>query len=126
MFRIYCLIICVLFSITLFAAGKAEIDSLNLIVNSEREDSMKVTTLNKLFCIYIYQDWDLAKQYIDKAEKICLDKELVSKLPAIYNNKGILFKINDQFDSALFYYEKSCDISQTINNRKILAKISII
>ena len=92
------------------AAQNKETDSLLQIFSKTKNDSIKVSVLNKIAYQYIFNDEKTARNYLKKSEKIALSKHLKFGYDEIINIKGHgpLFKA--------FSYEIGKDLTFNINN----------
>lgn len=106
------LLLVVLISISSFSQNKNEIDSLYAIVNSTKNDSVKVALLNKIAFYYIFNDSKKANEVLKKSEKIALSKKELYGQNEIINIKGIFNDISGNSDSAFHYFKQSLAFSK--------------
>ena len=100
------------------------IDSLYLIVNNTKNDSIKVAALNKIAFKFIFSDSKKANQILKQSEKIANAHRLVYGQNEIINIKGIFQDISGNSDSANYYFQKSLALSKK-NHFKIIEVRSI-
>lgn len=97
-------------------------DSLeNAIKTGAAKDTNLVNALNRLSINFWYKDTDKAYDYtkraLDEANRLNFKRGM-----AVSNNlMGVVFDIKSEFDSALFYYNKSVIYSRETGYLKILA-----
>ncbi len=106
------LLLIVLVSISSFSQNKNEIDSLYSIVNSTKNDSIKVALLNKIAFYYIFNDAKKANEVLKRSEEIALSRKVLYGQNEVINIKGIFQDISGNSDSALYYFQKSLDFSK--------------
>ena len=98
-------------------AQNKTIDSLLLALSKEKSEVNKIPTLRLLSNAYTNVDLDkkytYAKQLRDVAEKFKID----SIIPVAYCDMGIKFAIKTEYDSAMYYFNKSLNIAL---NKKVL------
>ena len=63
-----------------------------------------------------YRDLEQAVRYMQKGKAIAETNGFENELKDIYNNYGVLKEINNELDSALFYYGHSLQIKQKLND----------
>ena len=95
-----------------FGQNNKVIDSLNLIANTTKNDSIKVSVLNKIAFHYIFSDSEKANQILKQSEKIAVTKKLNFGQNEIINIKGIFQDISGNSDSANYYFQKSLALSK--------------
>lgn len=105
-----------------FSQNSNEIDSLKVIVESTKDDSVKVSVLNKIAFSYIFNDEKKAKEFLRKSEKIALFKKLLYGQNEILNIKGIFHDISGNSDSAKYYFQKSLVFSKKHNFKVMEAR----
>ena len=106
-----------------FSFGQqALVDSLERAIRTGvAKDTSRVNAMNRLAIAYWYTDSDrafeLSREAVRLAEKLKFERGLAAGL----NILGVSFDIGSEFDSALYYYQKSADLSRKIGYHKILA-----
>ncbi|WP_026452526.1 tetratricopeptide repeat-containing sensor histidine kinase [Aequorivita capsosiphonis] len=63
-----------------------------------------------------YRDLELGLYYMQKGKNIAEANDFKNELKDIYNNYGVLKEINNELDSALFYFNKGLDIKLKLND----------
>ncbi|MEM0519135.1 tetratricopeptide repeat-containing sensor histidine kinase [Aequorivita flava] len=63
-----------------------------------------------------YSDLPKALQYMQKGKAIAETNNFENELKDIYNNYGVLKEINNELDSALFYFNKGLEIKLKLND----------
>jgi len=96
----------------LLAQSSKEIDSLNLIVKTTSNDSVKVAVLNKIAFHYVFHDSKKALKIIKQSEKLALSKKKLYGYNETINIKGIINDIGGNSDSANYYFQKSLAFSK--------------
>lgn len=86
-----------------FAQNK-ETDSLLHVFSKAKNDSVKVSVLNKIAYQYIFNDEKTAQNYLKKSEKIALSKNIKYGYDELINIKGIFCDITGKSDSAKYYF----------------------
>lgn len=105
----------ILFCSFLLSAQNNKIDSLNQVIKSTKNDSIKVDTYNKLTWKYIFNDKEKALEILNTTEKYALKTNQKYGYNTFLNNKGIFYDVNGISDSAKIYFEKS--VKYSINNK---------
>ena len=117
-FKIVCMkkiVFLILFCSFLLSAQNNKIDSLNQVIKSTKNDSVKVDTYNKLTWKYIFNDKEKALEILNTTEKYALRTNQKYGYNTFLNNKGIFFDVNGFSDSAKVYFEKS--VAYSIKNK---------
>ena len=96
----------------LLAQSSKEIDSLNLIVKTTPNDSIKVSVLNKIAFHYVFNDSKKALKIIKQSEKIAFSKKTHYGYNETINIRGIINDISGNSDSANYYFQKSLAYSK--------------
>ena len=105
------ILIC-LFTCSLVYSQNNEIPDLVALINSTKNDSIKVDAYNKLTWRYIFSDKDKAKNILNTTEKYALKTNQKFGYNTFLNNKGIFYDVNGFSDSAKIYFEKAIAYSQ--------------
>ncbi|MCZ4319527.1 sensor histidine kinase [Aequorivita viscosa] len=63
-----------------------------------------------------YKDLPTALQYMQKGKAIAEANNFENELKDIYNNYGVLKEINNELDSALYYFNKGLEIKLKLND----------
>lgn len=93
-------------------AQNHKIDSLNQIIKTSKNDSVKVDAYNKLTWKYIFNDKEKALEVLNATEQFALKTNQKYGYNTFLNNKGIFFDVNGFSDSAKVYFEKSVAFSK--------------
>jgi signal transduction histidine kinase/Flp pilus assembly protein TadD len=96
----------------LLAQSTKEIDSLNLIVKTTPNDSVRVAVLNKIAFHYVFNDAKKAMKFLKQSEKLALSKKKLYGYNETINIKGIINDIGGNSDSANYYFKKSLAFSK--------------
>jgi Tfp pilus assembly protein PilF len=102
----------VLLSWQIGTAQNHKIDSLNQIIKTSKNDSVKVDAYNKLTWKYIFNDKEKALEVLNATEQFALKTNQKYGYNTFLNNKGIFFDVNGFSDSAKVYFEKSVAFSK--------------
>lgn len=62
------------------------------------------------------ENFEVTFDYFQKAKKILLDQNALTKLPRVYNALGACFEKTNDLDSAIYYYDLSIEISTKFND----------
>jgi signal transduction histidine kinase len=96
----------------LLAQSSKEIDSLNLILKTTPNDSVRVAVLNKIAFHYVFNDAKKAMKFLKQSEKLALSKKKLYGYNETINIKGIINDIGGNSDSANYYFNKSLAFSK--------------
>ncbi|WP_338376269.1 tetratricopeptide repeat protein [uncultured Flavobacterium sp.] len=99
-------------------AQNNKIDSLLQVINTTKNDSIKVDVYNKLSWKYIFTDKEKALEILKITEKYALKTNQKYGYNTFLNNKGIFFDVNGFSDSAKIYFEKS--VAYSIKNKFLI------
>ena len=91
----------------ILSAQNHKIDSLNHVIKTTKNDSIRVDTYNKLSWKYIFSDKEKALEILNLSEKFALETNQKYGYNSFLNNKGIYFDVNGFSDSAKIYFEKA-------------------
>ena len=92
-------------------------DSLLAILKSEKDDTNKVNTLNKLFIQYEFSDDKVAKEYLNKAVELSNKIDDKKGLASTYIHLGYSAEDKGNYQDALKNYFISLKINKIINNK---------
>ncbi|MCW3086143.1 MAG: hypothetical protein JWP12_3509 [Bacteroidetes bacterium] len=108
-------------SLSIFA--KTTADSLQQVINSSKEDTSKVNTLNalawELHSSNTTQSLEMAKQALVLAERLCYKNGLISA----HNNVGIACYFMGSYPEALSNYIESAHLLDVAGNKKRLSAV---
>ena len=96
-------------------AQNHKIDSLNQVIKTSKNDSIKIDAYNKLTWKYIFNDKEKALEILNKTEKTALKTNQKYGYNTFLNNKGIFFDVNGMSDSAKIYFQKA--VKYSIQNK---------
>ena len=108
-------LILLLFCSTLIFSQTNSIPDLVQLINTTKNDSLKVDAYNKLTWKYLFSDKEKAIETLKTTEKYALKTNQEFGYNTFLNNKGIFFDINGFSDSAKIYFEKAVAYSQKNN-----------
>ena len=108
-------LILLLFCSTLIFSQTNSIPDLVQLINTTKNDSLKVDAYNKLTWKYLFSDKEKAIETLKTTEKYALKTNQKFGYNTFLNNKGIFFDINGFSDSAKIYFEKAVAYSQKNN-----------
>ena len=107
----------------LHAQDAQKADSLLVIYNNVESDiPLKVKVLGELYQIYLYSDREKAKEYLATAKEISEKNDYKKGTAFCRFQKGVLFHLRGERDSASIYYLEAVDFYQKINDKKMIAK----
>ena len=99
-----------------------QLDSLNLIVTSNKNDSLRVNAMNKIAFHYIFNDQNKARKLLQESLKITLNNNLKYGFAETNNILGILMDVSGVSDSAYYYFKKAYSLGQKGNFNNIKAR----
>ena len=108
-------LILLLFCSTLIFSQTNSIPDLVQLINTTKNDSLKVDAYNKLTWKYLFSDKEKAIETLKTTEKYALKTNQKFGYNTFLNNKGIYFDVNGFSDSAKIYFEKAVAYSQKNN-----------
>jgi signal transduction histidine kinase len=88
-----------------------ETDSLLAIVRNSKNDSIKVSVLNKLALHYVSSDLSKAKDFQEQSEQLAISKKNAYGYNEAIFIKGGIFVLSGNSDSAYVYYKKGYDLA---------------
>lgn len=103
---------------TCFAQSKKQqrIDSLQVIVQKNQQDTLQVRALNELAWIYKDNNYEQALAYGNRAKKLAIQLKDDWGLATAYNRLGVALKNQGSYSSALDYYQKALEIEKKVNH----------
>ncbi len=112
--------------ITVFAdqsifSQKSEVDRLQALLKTAKEDTNKVTVLNKLAWEYRKNDYQKAYDYAQQALELSNKLKYKQGVAYSYSNIGIVYKIQKNYVKALEYYAKSSKVLEEIGDKRDIA-----
>jgi signal transduction histidine kinase len=90
-------------------ATKLSFKAINLYEELKMYDEVAVMYAGMGYAIK-YSDYEKGLYYMQKGKAVAENNNLQNELKDIYNNYGVLKEINNELDSALYYYNKGLDI----------------
>lgn len=110
--------------IPFFCSGQnsQEIDSLKALAISSKNDSIKVSVLNKIAFQYIFNDKKQCLYFLNQSEELAKSKKLIYGQNEILNIRGVLHDVSGNSDSAYFYFQKALILSKKHNFKTIEAR----
>jgi len=102
------------------AQNKATIDSLNHLLENEKEDTSKVILIRGLFWNYIYNVPEKAKELSLEQLKLSKRQNFKGGQADSYNQLGIYYDVTGDFKKAVEYYQKAIVLYEEIKNIRAL------
>ncbi|MDY6915906.1 MAG: tetratricopeptide repeat protein, partial [Candidatus Cloacimonadota bacterium] len=97
----------------------AEIDSLkNKIQSVKLQPEEKAETLLQLARNYWWQNPDSSLLYVEQAESLSKENNLRELLSKTYNYWGISYEFKEEYENAIFYYNKALEYSYKIEDKE--------
>ena len=112
------LLILLLIVSNILSAQDRKIDSLNQIIKTTKNDSIKVDVYNKLTWKYIFNDEEKSIELLNRTEKLALKTNQRYGYNTFLTNKGVFFDVHGNSDSAKVYFEKA--IAYSIQNKFVV------
>lgn len=94
-------------------------DSLLTAARAVKDDSTKISELNKIAFYAIFNDTDLAIKTIKECEDFAIESNNPYGLAIITNTHGIYMDVTGKSDSAKYYFNKALDLSTKNNFIKV-------
>jgi len=98
-----------------YAQQVRNIDSLENIINTTTNDSIKLRLINQVAFYYIFNDIQKSIEMINPGLDEAYEKEMWFSYNELTNTKGNYFNVKGVKDSAKIYYEKSLILSRKHN-----------
>ena len=98
-------------------------DSLAMLLETEQNDTHKVSVLNQICYEYMYSYPDKALEYGEQAISLAQQLNLSESLAKAYKNIGIVHYIQGEYVKAIIAYQASLKIYNTINDIQGAANI---
>ncbi len=98
-----------------YAQQARHIDSLENVIKTTTNDSIKLRLVNQVAFYYIFNDIQKAIEMIDSGLDEANEKELWFSYNELTNTKGNFYNAKGVKDSAKIYYEKSINLSRKYN-----------
>lgn len=114
-----------LLNFSLLFSQQSKIDSLIQVTNTTTNDSIRVRTYLKIYYEYHRTDFNLALDYVEKAESLALQKGLNEALGESKYRKGSLYKSMREFQLAEKTYNGGISIFNELNDSINIASIKI-
>jgi signal transduction histidine kinase len=106
------LIFYVFFSQSVLLAQVSKIDSLEILLPTLTEDSLKTATLVELCWAYRNINIKKSEAYCQQAEELARTKHFTYLLAKTLNHLGLLHSNKAEYDLALIHYFKAIDVAQ--------------
>ena len=100
-------------------SSRVNTDSLLAAARAAKDDSTKISKLNKIAFYAIFNNTDLALKTIKECEDFAIESNNPYGLAIITNTHGIYMDVTGQSDSAKYYFNKALDISTKNNFIKV-------
>jgi diguanylate cyclase (GGDEF)-like protein len=96
-----------------------------LSLSEELNQPGLILDMLNLLTITFQQNGQSAKaiEAVDRAIELSMDKKFPLKMGIALQNKGRIFHIQGEYDSAFQYFSKANDIYHSLDNKKMLAKL---
>jgi len=108
---------------TSHAQDAQKVDSLLAIYNNEQSaDTLKIKALGNLYNAYLYSDVEKSKAYLAKALALSKQINYEKGIALCGFQKGVLFDLSGQVDSAFLYYSEAKDYYQKVNDKRMLGQ----
>ncbi|MCB0445130.1 MAG: tetratricopeptide repeat protein [Gelidibacter sp.] len=109
--------VCLLFSV--FNMLSQNLDSLMIVAQHTKNDSVKIRLYNKIGSAYIFNDTKKALQVITEGEQLAKEKNFLFGLTELTNTHGIYMDVTGKSDSANYYFSKALQMSKTYHFKTI-------
>ena len=113
----------ILFSVVCFNVGygqdSKQIDSIQNLIATTKNDSLKIDALNKMAWHYIFNDAKKANGFLKQSEAIAIKTNNHYGYNEIVNIKGIFMDIKGNGDSAKYFFQKAYKLSKKNKFRTI-------
>ncbi len=107
----------------LLQAQSTNVDSLENVLPTIKDDSLKVHVLTQLAFHYIFNDSKIAWNHITEGETLSREHNLKRGLAEVFRVKGIFYDVTDQGDSAFHYFSEGYEMSKTYNFPDLQVKL---
>ncbi len=112
------LVVSTLFLYSVSSAQTSTLDSLKVALAEQKNDTVKLGTLNKIIDAYFNYDLEKALEYSQKAVYLA-DKTNAEKWqPVFHETLGRMYANMLELDSAVYYFQKAEKAYQRLHNRK--------
>ena len=115
-----------LLNFSVLFSQQSKIDSLIHVTKTTTNDSIRARTYLKIYYEYHRKDFNLALDYVLKAETLALEKGLSGVLGSSKYRKGSLYKSMKKFQEAEKAYNEGISIFSELNDSTNLANIKIV
>lgn len=102
-----------------YAQNPKQIDSIQHLIATTTNDSVKIDALNKMAWHYIFNDAKKVNEFLKKSEKIAIKSNNHYGYNEIVNIKGIFMDIKGNADSAKYFFQKAYQLSKKNNFKTI-------
>ena len=108
--------------INVFSQNKIQIDSLTTELNNTKSDTTRVIVLNKISKAYLYGEFNLAKDYAEKALKLAQKISFQKGIALSYAHLSFAYQRMGNYDEAIIAISKSTSIYELNKEEFQLAK----
>ncbi|MES2837107.1 MAG: tetratricopeptide repeat protein [Bacteroidota bacterium] len=115
------LLLSLIFFNTLLAQESKRLDSLLLVLKTEKSDTARISILQRIGLEYKKTDIKKALEYTQQSRVLSIKAKDVNKLGTAYLNIGDIYHLHDSLNLALDFTNKAAGIFSKINNNKKLA-----
>ncbi len=102
---------------SIWAQEQEKIDSLLDVYQKQKQDSSKVKTAHALYDLYYGHKPKLALQYSLEGLKLAKKINYTKGIAKSYNHKGAYFMISREIDSSKYYFTKSLNLYNSLNEK---------
>lgn len=89
-----------------------ETDSLHAVINTTKNDSVRVRALNKLAFFYVFNDVEKATAVLKQSEKVAIKSRQNFGYIEMINYKGVMMDVSGKADSARYYFNRGLQLSK--------------
>lgn len=87
-------------------------DSMQKVIATDKNDSVKALNALKLAFHYVFNDSAQARKYLEMAMEISKEKHIGYGEVNAYNVSGIFYDVQGMSDSALYYFNKGLEVNK--------------
>ncbi len=121
-----CFFLAILITTRSQAQHKKKSDSLLNVLQTTKDDTVKINTLSALSFCYANTDTTKALQYVNEGIALAKKTDYKRGLGLCYNTLGLIYKTINKFQSSLDYYQKALDIFKEVNDNIGIGKSYVL
>jgi len=110
--------IILLFASVLTFSQQTKIDSLMNVIKTTNIDTIKLNAYTEIASEIMYENPDSNKWLFDIAIPYAIEKKHDVTIASLYNNRGVSFGVNSQYDSSIKYLEKAVIYFEKVEKAK--------